>query len=221
MAINKVVFGGSTLIDITDTTATASDVLNGKYFYAADGSKVQGTAVSSVISVVESQDSGGGTIISISGNTSNLITKTITENGTYEASDDDADGYSEVTVNVSGGTLPYLLDHVEYTLVTDATSESRQAIQLTAVGSSPYVLFLTPKVVPAAPSSGYTAYNWVRADMKVNSTLMGSIIRADGTTGTDQNMAGYTPSTGVLLIGGQWGTFRTGQVFDIYLFILT
>lgn len=32
-----------------------------------------------------------------------LITKTITENGTYDAEDDNADGYSEVTVNVSGG----------------------------------------------------------------------------------------------------------------------
>lgn len=32
-----------------------------------------------------------------------LITKSITENGTYDASDDNADGYSQVTVNVSGG----------------------------------------------------------------------------------------------------------------------
>lgn len=32
-----------------------------------------------------------------------LITKTITENGTYSAEDDDADGYSEVTVNVPSG----------------------------------------------------------------------------------------------------------------------
>lgn len=32
-----------------------------------------------------------------------LIQKSITENGTYDASDDNADGYSEVTVNVSGG----------------------------------------------------------------------------------------------------------------------
>lgn len=39
-----------------------------------------------------------------------LITKTITENGTYSAEDDDADGYSEVTVNVSGVTqYPYYL----------------------------------------------------------------------------------------------------------------
>ena len=31
-----------------------------------------------------------------------LISKTITENGTYSAEDDDADGYDEVTVNVEG-----------------------------------------------------------------------------------------------------------------------
>lgn len=32
-----------------------------------------------------------------------LISKTITANGTYSAADDNADGYSEVTVNVSSG----------------------------------------------------------------------------------------------------------------------
>ena len=35
-----------------------------------------------------------------SGGSATLITKTITENGTYDATDDNADGYSEVTVNV-------------------------------------------------------------------------------------------------------------------------
>ena len=40
---------------------------------------------------------GGG------GGSATLITKNITANGTYSASDDSADGYSEVTVNVSGG----------------------------------------------------------------------------------------------------------------------
>ena len=37
------------------------------------------------------------------GGSSTLGTKTITANGTYDASDDSLDGYSEVTVNVSGG----------------------------------------------------------------------------------------------------------------------
>ena len=37
------------------------------------------------------------------GSTPTLITKSITANGTYNASSDSADGYSSVTVNVSGG----------------------------------------------------------------------------------------------------------------------
>lgn len=43
MAINKVQFGGNTLIDITDTTATANDVLAGQVFYKADGTRGVGT----------------------------------------------------------------------------------------------------------------------------------------------------------------------------------
>lgn len=45
MAISKVVFGDSTLIDITDTTATSSDVQSGKFFYNSAGVKLEGTAV--------------------------------------------------------------------------------------------------------------------------------------------------------------------------------
>lgn len=43
MAINKVIYGGNTLIDITDTTATAADVASNKYFYTNAGVKTQGS----------------------------------------------------------------------------------------------------------------------------------------------------------------------------------
>ena len=46
-------------------------------------------------------------ISSISGGSATLTTKTITQNGTYNASSDNADGYSSVTVNVSGGGTKY------------------------------------------------------------------------------------------------------------------
>lgn len=42
MAISKVVFGNDILIDITDTTATSSDVQKGKFFYDSSGVKVEG-----------------------------------------------------------------------------------------------------------------------------------------------------------------------------------
>lgn len=41
MAINKVIYGGNTLIDITDTTALADKVLDGYYFYGRDGVKTE------------------------------------------------------------------------------------------------------------------------------------------------------------------------------------
>lgn len=50
MAINKIVYGGTTLLDLTDTTAEAADVATGKYFYTASGTRVEGT------------NSGGGSV---------------------------------------------------------------------------------------------------------------------------------------------------------------
>lgn len=41
--VNKVVFGSVSIIDISDTTAVASDVAQGKYFYAASGVKTEGS----------------------------------------------------------------------------------------------------------------------------------------------------------------------------------
>ena len=44
MAINKVVYGNDTLIDLTEDTATANDVLNGKTFHLKNGLRATGNA---------------------------------------------------------------------------------------------------------------------------------------------------------------------------------
>lgn len=102
MAISKVVYGNTTLIDITDTTATASDVNTGKYFYLSNGEKIQGTAVEGGATITETQDSGGGTIVSVDSTKKVTVTPlSVTQNGTYAAPSNEA--YSPVIVNVSGG----------------------------------------------------------------------------------------------------------------------
>ena len=44
MAISKITVNGTTNMDVTDTTAAASDVATGKYFYTAAGVRTAGTA---------------------------------------------------------------------------------------------------------------------------------------------------------------------------------
>lgn len=96
--------------------------------------KVSGANLTSVADAIRTK---GGTSASLSfpdefvsaigaiptGSGSTLITKSIAANGTYDAQDDDADGYSQVTVNVPAPSVPFVIG-----TFTGQTSEKGSAI---------------------------------------------------------------------------------------------
>ena len=60
--------GTAAFFDVSDTTATASDVAQGKYFFSSLGIYTEGTAVpggGSAITVVDTPDAAGGTVRTI------------------------------------------------------------------------------------------------------------------------------------------------------------
>lgn len=73
--VNKVVFGASVIVDITDTTATEDQVLSGYIIHKADGSKVTGTASQTILNsdgesidddtLIVNDGSGGGGSVTI------------------------------------------------------------------------------------------------------------------------------------------------------------
>ena len=91
------------------TPSKSAQTLNVNSGYSGNGT----ISVSAVTSSIDSNITAGNIkknvqILGVTGTyegsgSATLITKSITHNGTYNASSDNADGYSSVTVNVSGG----------------------------------------------------------------------------------------------------------------------
>ena len=79
----------------TAVTVSASELVSGAKSITANGTGIDVSTYSTVNVAVPSSSP-------------TLITKTITANGTYNASSDSADGYSSVTVNVSGGSSNFI-----------------------------------------------------------------------------------------------------------------
>lgn len=97
--VNKVVYGNTTLIDITDTTAVSSDVLSGKYFYNASGQKVAGTNPGGSCSGVVWQDAQGYVHLSDEGDIP-LQTKSVSPSETAQVVTPDSGYYALDEVDV-------------------------------------------------------------------------------------------------------------------------
>lgn len=136
MAISKIILNGVTQMDVTGDTVAAANLISPNTAHGADGEPVTGTAIEKT-----------------------LTTKSITANGTYNASSDNADGYSTVTVNVSGGGgggLTLIQTTSLGSLSTSSTSDTD-----------------TGKTVSLAQATGWQSYDLLLLDISVDTQTNG------------------------------------------------
>lgn len=139
--------GSATFYDVSDTTASASDVASGKYFYTAAGVLTQGTS------------SGGG------GGASNIVQGTFTTGSTTGT----AESFS---INYTGSGYPIALmiyvDGGPYNNSTGGNTTWYNSVQRYAVGVFSIVKSQMP-VTPTYTTSGGANYGTVAVIYK-NST---------------------------------------------------
>lgn len=115
----------------------------------------------------------GTAIVDVPQSSAVLTTKRITENGTYNASSDNADGYSSVTVNVSGGGSSPVINPLSVTPTTSAQT----IIAPTGVdGYSP----ISVSAVTSAIDSNITSENIVAGVSILG--VVGNVIKSNETT---------------------------------------
>lgn len=141
-------------------------------------------------------------------------TKSISANGTGI----DVTQYASVDVNVSGGqTYTHLLEYVEVTPTTNATSTNPLQIQLQSGYMNAIVLIFSLDSATVKHSTIYKALYAIRGYFNGSvSQNVTAILRPAGTVGTDSNMMTFNPTTGVMTLGGQYGTFMAGSTYGIY-----
>ncbi|MBO7669747.1 MAG: hypothetical protein J6S60_04070 [Oscillospiraceae bacterium] len=124
MATSRVDLNGTTLIDISDTTAVAADVAQNKIFYTANGLKTWGAASGGMnTQVCISMD-----YVNTTSYTETDVTLTCAKAGTYTIS---WMGFRNTNSGTSGSAL--YINGTEHTAVTSFTRTYGQSITLTNI----------------------------------------------------------------------------------------
>lgn len=165
MGVSTVILNNETLMTVNDTTATASQVAAGEYYYAADGTKTVGTGTTMAVGITDTTDTAGGTIREITaislGN--DTVTAEHLESG-YTAHD--AQGNAITGSLVPGGGTVSRSD-VNFYDYDGSLVASHTKAEINAMTSD--------SDLPTNPShTGLTAqgWNWTVAQLKAQLTAM-------------------------------------------------
>ena len=112
MAINKVIFGNHTLIDLTQDDITAADLASGKTAHAADGTQIVGTntfdsdtsgdtAVASEILATKTAHARGTALVGTMPNRGAVTGTISTKAGTYSVPQGYHDGSGSVSIDAT------------------------------------------------------------------------------------------------------------------------
>lgn len=139
-------------------------------------------------------------------------TKSITANGTYDVA---AFASAEVNVPTGGGSFPTKVKDITITMDADYSQASYLSVNLEPLASC--AILVVVDSIPSPPSSGYIAMWWSQGRITSSTTdTKGIVMRTDGTYGTDKDACAYNATTGVLKVGGPYGTFPQGATYHIY-----
>lgn len=138
-----------------------------------------------------------------------LTTKSITSNGTYSAEDDDADGYSEVTVNVPSGQPSLQTKTVtpttsQQSITPDSGYDGLSSVTVNAIPSQYIVPSGTKEITANGTGIDVTAY----ASVNVNVPSSGSSKNIQVYSGYDEVNVGSYTATDVSLTVAKTGTYK-------------
>ena len=112
--------------------------------------------------------------------------------------------------------VPGLIFHKSIVMDSMATMNARKTIQGVACENAGLIVSIDQ--LPNQPEPNiYIALFYAKFYDPVENPLSAtSILRPNGTYGTDSAMVSFTPSTGVIELGGNYGYFPAGTRYNIY-----
>lgn len=111
------------------------------------------------------------------GGSSTLITKTITANGTYSAQDDNADGYSEVNVNVANPSFTKVASGIQpITAKSSCVWNTNAPLDFTDIISGYVSYNSSTKEIEVLKDFDATLVPWVKAYYGSSSENMGKLL---------------------------------------------